>query len=359
MTGDQPSAGPGKPLLDGKVRLEPHVMKRLLVSRGWTLKDFCHEMQMQMRTAQNVFRGDRIQMSTAKAVAKKFAVGILDIVDPAEYTPATFERELIQEIGAGEWIPGQVLTPVLTAANGLQYRVYSMTHAFEPLRRGRGKRYEFKEKDIDEREPLKHRLIRHLSVCHRIAPHPQFPICYTSFPDSDRDAWWVVDQWIDGDALADRLKRGLLKPEFVRQVGRQLAEGIAVAHRADVILRELTPATILLAEDDDHVVITDFELAKLTEDYPTVAPEEWPANDYRAPEIGAGEAKPSADVYSWGRIMTHATLGKLPDRGREATALKLAVEDAKWMELLSRCVELSRKKRPLDMKAVLRDIGDQ
>lgn len=186
MAEDKPQA---LPVLDGKVRLEPHVLKRLLIGRGWTLKDFCHETEMQMRTVRKIFGGDRVQVSTARAVAEEFGVSMLDIVDPDEYRASTFAGDSNAELGTGEWAPGRALTPVLTAANGLQYRVFCMTNAFEPLRRGRGKRYEFEQLDDEPKEAIRHRFTRHLSVCAHIGSHPQFPTCYTTFPDANKDTW--------------------------------------------------------------------------------------------------------------------------------------------------------------------------
>jgi serine/threonine protein kinase len=341
-----------RPVFDGKVRLEPRVLKRLLLDRAWSLNDFSEQTGVEMRTARKIVRGERIQISTARRVAKKFNTTMLEIVDPAEYRPADSASSKA-ELGTGEWIPGRALTPVITAANGLQFRVYSMTNAFEPLRRGRGKRYEFKELGPEAKDRLRHRFTRHLSVCDRVQPHPQFPICYATFPDSDRDTWWVIDEWLDGVTLAEQLQLGPLKPDLLLQVAQQMAQGVATAHRAKIILRELTPAGVFLAEPDVRVVLTDFELAKLTDDYPTVSEGEWPSNDYRAPEVGGGESKPCADVYSWGRIIIHALLGKLPASGREAAALKLNTDADRWVALLTECVHKVPSKRPPDMRPIL------
>ena len=108
MTREQPAPSE-PPVLDGKVRLEPHVLKRLLIGRGWTLKDFCHETEMQMRTVRKIFGGERVQMSTARSVAEEFGVTMLDIVDPAEYRPPTLSAEAKSELGIGEWLPGRAL----------------------------------------------------------------------------------------------------------------------------------------------------------------------------------------------------------------------------------------------------------
>ena len=228
-----------------------------------------------------------------------------------------------------------------------------MTHAFEPMRRGRGKLYEFKELGDDARSRLHHRLTRHLSVCAQIGPHPQFPICYATFPDADRDTWWVIDQWLDGPTLLDMLAKGQLERRFRLSVGKQLAEGIAAAHAQQIILREMSAESIVLADDGQRVVLTDFELAKLTDDYPTVSADKWRPNEYRAPEIGAGEAQYAADVYSWGRIMLHATLGELPERGHESRALKFLTDDQAWVALITQCVDVVPSHRPQNMQAVL------
>jgi serine/threonine protein kinase len=300
-----------------------------------------------MRTVKKIFGGERIKMSTARCVAEEFGTTMLEIVDPAEYRPADSGD------ANPEWIPDQALTPVMAAANRLQYRVYSMTHAIEPARRGRGKRYEFKKLGNESKEKLVHRINRHLSVCARVARHAQFPICYTTFPDSDRDTWWVIDEWIDGATLADQLQAGPLKPELLQQVARQMAQGIAAAHQAEIVLRELTPSGVILAEPDSRAVMTDFELAKFTDDYPTVSEKDWPLNEYRAPEIGARDVKPCADVYSWGRIMIHGLLGKLPEPGQEAAALRFVTGADQWVALLAQCVEQVPSNRPADMQPIL------
>jgi serine/threonine protein kinase len=355
VTTDPPMDG-SLPTLDGKVRLNPHVMKRLLLGRGWTLRDYCKHTDTQMRTAQKVFRKEPIQVSTARFVAEVFDTAMLDIIDVAEYTPAALASDANAELGTGEWAIGKALTPVITIANGLQYRVFAMNHAFEPNRRGRGKRYEFHERNDEDKERTRHAMSRHLSVCEKLAPSSYFPTCYSTFPDQDRDTWWVIDQWIDGPSLAKRLERGPLDAPDVYNVGKQIAEAIVAAHDTDVIIRELTPQSILLRDDSSDIVLTDFELAKLTEDYPTVSADDWPESPYRAPEVGAGEIDRTVDIYAWGRIMSHATLGRLPDRGQEARELKFSMASKGWIELLVACTQLQRSKRPSQTAHVVETI---
>lgn len=93
-------------------------------------------------------------------------------------------------------------------------------------------------------------------------------------------------------------------------------------------------------------MLTDFELAKLVENGPTVS-EDWPDDAYRAPEIGAGEPTTAADWYSWGRLVAHAAAGELPERGREREALAKRLPMA-VTELVGRCVDPLPSKRPTE-----------
>ncbi|SDP27293.1 hypothetical protein SAMN05660199_03543 [Klenkia soli] len=64
-------------------------------------------------------------------------------------------------------------------------------------------------------------------------------------PD-DSPAAYVVNEWIDGQTLAERLESGPLPEREARVVVRRLAEGVAEAHRVGLAVGGLTP---------DHVVL--------------------------------------------------------------------------------------------------------
>ena len=191
-----------------------------------------------------------------------------------------------------------------------------------------------------------------MSVCSRIGIHPQFPNCLTTFPDPDRDSWWVIDEWIANETLASQIG-AYSDRNALFSLGRQLAEGLQAAHEVDVILREMSASNILIADADQRPVFADFELAKLVDEYPTVSPEDWPENPYRAPEIGAGDPFPNADIYSWGRIMVEATLGELPPAGQEGIALKFFEDSPLWIELLCQCTKLVSSERPQSANQLL------
>ncbi|WP_324275123.1 hypothetical protein [Blastococcus brunescens] len=61
-----------------------------------------------------------------------------------------------------------------------------------------------------------------------------------------RGAAYVVNEWIDGETLAERLTRGPMPDREVRTVLRRLAEGVAEAHRVGLAVGGLTPDNVVL-----------------------------------------------------------------------------------------------------------------
>ncbi|NYJ05404.1 protein kinase family protein [Petropleomorpha daqingensis] len=64
--------------------------------------------------------------------------------------------------------------------------------------------------------------------------------------DAPGSAAYVVNEWIDGETLADRLQRGPLPEREARTVIRRLAEGVAEAHRVGLAVGGLTPEHVVL-----------------------------------------------------------------------------------------------------------------
>jgi hypothetical protein len=65
-------------------------------------------------------------------------------------------------------------------------------------------------------------------------------------PQAPGGAAYVVNEWIEGETLAERLRRGPLPEREVRTVLRRLAEGVAEAHRVGLAVGGLTPENVVL-----------------------------------------------------------------------------------------------------------------
>src|SRR5262249_44834551 len=84
---------------------------------------------------------------------------------------------------------------------------------------------------------------------------------------TDNGLPFLVMQLIAGESLEQRLQREQKLPhrEIVR-IGMQASQGLAAAHAQGLIHRDIKPGNILLESGSDRVRLTDFGLARVTDD---------------------------------------------------------------------------------------------
>src|SRR5208283_5047197 len=72
---------------------------------------------------------------------------------------------------------------------------------------------------------------------------------------------FIVSELVDGETLARMIQRGPIPLRKLIEVSTQICEGLAAAHAAGVIHRDLKPGNIMLTRDG-RVKILDFGLAR-------------------------------------------------------------------------------------------------
>ncbi|MBX3412776.1 MAG: protein kinase [Pirellulales bacterium] len=259
----------------------------------------------------------------------------------------------------GDWEIVTELSRWIEATNGLQYKVFEVRHRHLEERRGRGKLYDMSGLSDRDRIDLAEHLKRHPKVCHEVGPHPRIADNITALPDPNGRDWWVIDRWIEGRTLAEVLNGSRLEGERLAQTMRGIADGLVALHRHGILRRELSPAQIIVRAENNIPVLTDFELAKMLGNWPTVvARSDWGNDPYRAPEVAAGgeDLGPEIDVYSWGRILVHAATGSVPEVGGELAALEGVRLPKSVREIAVAAVQPPRSKRPHSMEEVIRAI---
>jgi eukaryotic-like serine/threonine-protein kinase len=75
---------------------------------------------------------------------------------------------------------------------------------------------------------------------------------------------FIATEFIEGETLRDRLKRGSLKVSEALDMAAQVAAALAAAHGAGIVHRDIKPENVM-ARPDGLVKVLDFGLAKLTE----------------------------------------------------------------------------------------------
>ena len=142
---------------------------------------------------------------------------------------------------------------------------------------------------------------------------------------------YIVMEYVEGETLAEILRRGPLPAERVLELGLQLADAMAAAHARGIVHRDLKPANISITPDGRAKVL-DFGLARAREgeDGPRASTSTQTGRfagtpGYSPPEQMAGaRADPRDDLYSLGVVLFEALTGRRPFEERDPMDLALA-----------------------------------
>ena len=88
--------------------------------------------------------------------------------------------------------------------------------------------------------------------------HPN--ICHLHDVGEQDGVRYLVMELLEGETLADRLRRGPMLPEQVLRYGAEIAVGLDAAHRRGVVHRDLKPGNVMLTKTGAKLM--DFGLAK-------------------------------------------------------------------------------------------------
>ncbi len=128
---------------------------------------------------------------------------------------------------------------------------------------------------------------------------------------------FLVMEYVAGPSLAALLAAGPMGAAPAMRVVADAAAGLAAAHRAGLVHRDVKPSNLLL-DRDGRVKITDFGIAHAAGSAPLTATGVLMGTPaYMAPERVAGaRGTPASDIYSLGVVAYHAVTGSLPFYGK-------------------------------------------
>jgi Tol biopolymer transport system component len=153
--------------------------------------------------------------------------------------------------------------------------------------------------------------------------HPNICALYDVGQHDDID--YLVMEYLEGQSLEERLRRGPLKYDELLARGIEIADALDKSHRAGFIHRDLKPSNIMLTKAGAKLL--DFGVAKLRVD-PSPAPSDVPATEtaaigvtrsgsvvgtvqYMAPEALEGKAVDArSDLFALGAVLFEMGTGR-------------------------------------------------
>ena len=119
--------------------------------------------------------------------------------------------------------------------------------------------------------------------------------------------------WIEGESLADALRRGPRPIPTCMSLIRDLLSALEHAHARGIIMRRVVPST-LMVNTGGQGVITDLRYSNWCLPHVQALSPDDPTAVYMAPEVRAGEpGDPASDVYAVTANMYAALTGQAPD----------------------------------------------
>src|SRR5687767_3366307 len=184
---------------------------------------------------------------------------------------------------------------------------------------------------------------------------------------------YLVMELVEGETLAQRIKRGVLPLDEALAIARQIADALEAAHEKGIVHRDLKPGNIKI-KPDGTIKVLDFGLAKMggtpaapSTDSPTISLAATQAGmilgtaAYMSPEQARGKAVDKrTDIWAFGVVLYELLTGEQLFKGEDLTDTLAAVvrKDPDWervpvevRRLLKACLEKDPRQR-------LRDVAD-
>jgi Tol biopolymer transport system component len=179
--------------------------------------------------------------------------------------------------------------------------------------------------------------------------HPH--ICQLYDIGSQNGADFLVMEFLEGETLADKLRKGAMPLNEILKVGIAVAEALAVAHRSGIVHRDLKPGNIMLTQGGAKLM--DFGLAKplgvqaaapgsgtAPPSFTAAATLSGPSPlsplttagsiigtiQYISPEqIEGKEADSRSDIFAFGAVLYETVTGKRPFSGKSQISLASSI----------------------------------
>ena len=171
---------------------------------------------------------------------------------------------------------------------------------------------------------------------------------------------FIAMELVEGKTLRDHIGGRPMAIKDALRIATEMAEGLAEAHKAGVIHRDLKPDNVIV-RSNGHAKILDFGLAKLLEAHAEAGSEElsklqtisgeltregkiFGTAAYMSPEQAEGKPVDArSDVFSFGTMLYEMLTGQRPFKGKSRTSMLIAIVRDPPPALMLVCSELPQE----------------
>ena len=148
--------------------------------------------------------------------------------------------------------------------------------------------------------------------------------------ETDGESPFLVMQFVAGESLQQRIDReGPLELCEILRIAMQTAAGLAAAHAQGLVHRDVKPSNILLEQGIERALLTDFGLARASDDASLTHTGYHPGTpQYMSPEQARGEAVDArSDLFSLGSVIYAMCTGRPPFRAETSYGILRRITD--------------------------------
>jgi DNA-binding Xre family transcriptional regulator len=266
----------------GTVAVCPRKFERAMTLRKTNISSIARGLKMSPNTLGKLAKGIAVNRSTLDRICRYLEVELEQLLPDEPDATSERRHQLTPPDG---WVVEEYLSPVLEAANGLQYRIARLRNELVRNKQARGKFYDLLFVHRHREPTLREHLARHAHVCELVGRNIHIAENLDVLPLRGGGGWWVIDSWVEGNSLELEILNPASPAREPRQahgIGRSVLLGLQALHEKNVIFRELAPDKVWIGSGMSTVFLTDFELAKLCGGEPSVSASTW-SPDFSGP----------------------------------------------------------------------------
>ena len=211
----------------------------------------------------------------------------------------------------------EILAPVGGGAMGEVYKA-------RDLRLDRIVALKFLPADLTRDPSARRRFLREAQAVAQL-DHPNVATIYDT-GESEGGRAFLALAFYEGETLQQKLEQGPVPLAEAVGIARQIARGLAAAHRRQIVHRDIKPANIVVLPDGT-VKLLDFGLAKMAGATTLTRLGTSPGTPaYKSPEQTRGEkVDPRSDLWALGVVLYEMVTGRVPFGGDYEQAVIYAI----------------------------------